>query len=520
MSEKWDVIVVGAGIGGLSAAAKLVTSGLRVLVLDKSMHPGGTAYVFTRQGFTFPMGPLGFSSPRLVRNALKGIGQDNDLEFCRVHYQIAAFGRRVPLSLPFPRLEKVMQEHFPSDKRGIRQFFGDMEKTLFAMRSADSEINHPFLQKLTTISAREHISTLVKDWRLCRILGSLGTREAYTGLPLLAAMWDLMSNEGIWYPRGGMRSFSDRLMKAVTDAGKEHGGTGEIRLGVQVKRIRVRHNRVVGVTLANDVDIDVTRVIANADYKTTFMKLIEPEALPATWRRAIANAKQSGSVYQVCLGVDISRIDLSAFSEASRLIYRQIDAATPHKEKKPDWSTQQVDPKVLACQELEVALWSKEDPRLAPEQGAVIVIRTEADYDHFTRYRPSYGQRSSAYRTYKTEFGMALVRATANLLPGLEDAIIVMDTATPLTFEEQGGRSEGAVAGWSWNYKDNPNYQPLELIRTAIRGLYMSGYQAYSALFMGGVPTAMVSGFRAAEALLEDTGPVEEVRIPGIVSNP
>jgi phytoene dehydrogenase-like protein len=61
MSEAWDTIVVGAGMGGLTAAAHLVKAGLRVLVLERNPHIGGTAYIYHRNGFPFPMGPLGFS---------------------------------------------------------------------------------------------------------------------------------------------------------------------------------------------------------------------------------------------------------------------------------------------------------------------------------------------------------------------------------------------------------------------------------------------------------------------------
>ena len=89
-----------------------------------------------------------------------------------------------------------------------------------------------------------------------------------------------------------------------------------------------------------------------------------------------------------------------------------------------------------------------------------------------------------------------------------------MDIATPLTLEEQGGRSGGAVAGWSWDYEDCQDYLPLELVRTPIQGLYMVGYQAFSTLFMGGVPTAMESGKRAAQAVLKGAGPVEKITIP------
>jgi phytoene dehydrogenase-like protein len=115
---------------------------------------------------------------------------------------------------------------------------------------------------------------------------------------------------------------------------------------------------------------------------------------------------------------------------------------------------------------------------------------------------------------YKTRLGQALVREVTHLLPGLDGAIVVMDVATPLTFEDQGGRSEGAVAGWSWDYSDLRDSQPRELIRTPICGLFMAGIQAFSGLFMGGVPTAMVSGLRAAQAVLEGTGPTDEVLIP------
>ena len=71
------------------------------------------------------------------------------------------------------------------------------------------------------------------------------------------------------------------------------------------------------------------------------------------------------------------------------------------------------------------------------------------------------------------------------------------------------------MAGWSWDFEDTTDYEPLDLTLTPIEGLYMAGYQAYSNLFMGGVPTAMVSGQKAAESLLKGAGPAEALRIPG-----
>jgi phytoene dehydrogenase-like protein len=278
-----------------------------------------------------------------------------------------------------------------------------------------------------------------------------------------------------------------------------------------VKEIRFTKGGVSGITLKDGVRIETATVISNADYKTTFMKLINPDALPVDWLQAVVKAKQTRSNLQVCLGVDAKKVDLFPYQKGDRLIYRRLQEDSLGG---VDWSAGEINPETLAGQELEVSLLSKNDKMLCPEGTEVIVIRTEAEHSHFRRFRPSWGKRRSEYQDYKIRLGRALVREVENIIPGLERAILVMDVATPLTFEEQGGRSGGAVAGWSWNYEDCSDYRPRELVRTPVKGLYMAGYQGFSTIFMGGVPTAMESGKRAAQAVLQGAGPVEEITIP------
>ena len=368
--------------------------------------------------------------------------------------------------------------------------------------------NQLSLKGIPNISALEYLRHRIKDWRLHRILGSLGTREPYSGIPLLAAMWDLMCRKGIWYPKEGMQSFCDRLVKAIT----ESQGISQIRLRTEVSKIRVEKGKVLGVTLKDGTEIDSGSVISNADYKNTFMHLIEPEVIPPKWYHAVSTAQQTGSIFQVCLGVDTGRADLSAFEEASRLIYRR----NKDKVEEMNWDETEIDPELFAKQELEVSLWGKNDERLSPKGGAVIVIRTEAEYSHFSRFRSISLRKSPKYQEYKNRLARALIHEIQHLIPGLEKAILVMDVASPITFEDQGGRSRGAVAGWSWDYEDFQDEKPNELIRTPIKGLYIAGYQAFSALFMGGVPTAMESGRRAAREVLDGADPIEEIMIPVI----
>ncbi len=510
MADRWDVIVVGAGVGGLTAAATLVKTGLNVLVLDSNPHPGGTAYVYRRKGFTFPMGPLGFSTPSLVRDTLYQL-DGGELKLSKIQYRIKAFDLDVPLSLPFPRMIEELTRLFPTEDKSVRKYFKDMEEIIPAIQFPDADLNRSILEKAAKKSALEYLSVFVNDWRLRRILGSIGTQEPYSSLPLLAAMWNLISNEGIWYPVGGLRSLCERMVQAVIGHQENHQGIGEIRLGTEVKEIRVEKDKVLGVTLKDGMRIDSDAVISNADYKITFIKMIDSKTIPDEWNQAVLNAKQTRSNLQVCLGVDGNRVDLSSFKDTDRLIYRRSQETSSEE---LDWSADEMNPEDLAGQELEVSLLSKHDKTLCPAGTEVIVIRTEAEHSHFTRFRPTWRKRIPEYQDYKMRLGRALIQEIEKFISGLEKAILVTDVATPLTFEEQGGRSGGAVAGWSWNYEDCQDYHPRELVRTPIQGLYMAGYQAFSTIFMGGVPTAMESGKRAAQAVLQGAGPVEKIMIP------
>ncbi len=509
-NESWDTVVIGAGVGGLYAAACLVNAGLRVLVLERNPHIGGTAYVYQRGGFIFPMGPLGFSSPRLVKSLLEGIGADRNIILQPVNYQLRALGVKLILSASFEDLKDQCKKLFPGEEEGIDTFFKDVDRLAVEMMEAGINNPSPLLEGAAATPASTYLRGLVRDQRLRRILGSMGAREPYSNLPLLASMWDLLARQGIHYPREGMAHFC-RLLAEKVAASPPGGGVGEIRLGAEVSGITVKRSRARGVTIKDGTSINSATVISNADFKTTYLKLLERRVVPPEWLDAVSRAKQTHSNFQVCLGLDSGQLDLSAFSEGSRIIYRKDEDRERTGTYQLRWSAPQIEPEDLTSQEIEVSLWTADDRTLSPPGGEVLVIRTAADYLHFNRYRPSWGKRNPAYQKYKKRLAFALIKEVENLVPGLERAIRVIDVATPLTFEERGGRSQGAIAGWSWDFRNSREFQAREMVRTPLKGLYMAGYQAFSTLFSGGVPSAMESGRRAAQAVLSGAEPAGEV---------
>ncbi|MBN2028519.1 MAG: NAD(P)/FAD-dependent oxidoreductase [Actinobacteria bacterium] len=526
MAESYDVLIIGAGIGGMTAAARLLEEGLRVLVVESDPHPGGTAYAYHRRGFDFPMGPLGFSSPELVKDILVRVGIVKPLEYERVHYELRAFGLRAPLSLPYGEMITALAKLFPDEEAAISRFFGHMNEISSVQgRLAEEGMSHS--RKGESISAARYLDSLIGDWRLRRILGSMGSREPYSSITLLAAMWSLLCARGIHYPAGGMRGLCDLLAEGLGWEAPSRGagidiattlynpeGPGSLMLRTQVAEIMVRDGKAMGALLSDGTRREADAVISNADFKATFTRLCPRDAVPDELYRAVSAAPQTASNLQICLGLDAQRVDLSAFTGASRIIYRRHGGGPPDGAG-PDWDAPQIDPHALAGEELEATLLSADDPLLAPEGGAVLVIRVAVPHRHFARFRPQPRQRHHGYFAYKTSLAHALVAEVSGFVPGLPEAVAYMDVATPLTFEERGGRSGGAVAGWSWDYLEGSQEQAVELIRTPIAGLYMAGYQAFSMLALGGVPSAMKSGLKAAEYLLAGAGPVGSMHIPG-----
>ncbi len=505
MAECWDTVVIGAGMGGLAAALRLANGGWSVSVVESNSHPGGTAFVYFRKGFSFPMGPLGISSPLIIREILDKLCVEPP-ELKRVHYRLRAFDLDIPVSLAFTDMKKELKKLFPADAEAVESFFTEVRNLDLSSNAHHDKASRQAMEKAANTPAQEFLGRRVSDYRLRRILGSMGAREPYSNMLLIGAMWLLLCEQGIWYPQGGVHDLAQRLSDMISQ-----NKSCEVRLGAAVDEILVEKGRVQGVRLASGEKITAGSVVSNADFKRTFLELIRPEYIPPEFLSQVESARQTESVFQVCLGVHADSVDLGAFKHGTRIIYQRH----PRAGEGTDRRLAGIDADELAAQELEISLWSDDGPDLAPAGKAVIVIRTEADYNHFSRFRTGPLQRTAEYGDYKMKLGRALVSEASSVVPGLSESIEVMDVATPLTFSDRGGRSEGAVAGWSWDFEDNRDYEARALLDTPVAGLYMAGYQAFSSLFAGGVPTALKSGTGAAEKVIAGAGPDAFINLPG-----
>jgi all-trans-retinol 13,14-reductase len=316
------------------------------------------------------------------------------------------------------------------------------------------------------------------------LLGSMGTDPPQMSLLNLAFMWAAMSEVGIWFPSSGIHGICRMLAAAVGFAG------GEIRLRCPAVRILVENGRAAGVRTEDGGEIRAPAVIVNADYKKTFLELLDPADLPPAHLAAVRDVPYSGSELCVHLGVDPRRIDWSRM-KAEHLFYREReDSSSEH------------DPLDFADREIEICRWSDNAPDCAPPGKAVLVLRVGLPYSMFEDWRTGEKLRKPGYREAKNRMARALIKTVEGALPGLRGSVEVMEAATPLTYRDWGKRTDGSTAGWTWSAEAAARLPGKLLVETPVECLYMAGVYAATELFLGGVPTALQTGSLAADRVL------------------
>lgn len=500
--ESFDAIIIGAGAGGLSAAACLARAGKNVLVVEQDHHIGGTAHVFRRSGFSFPAGPISVTEPDYITRFLCRLGVEEEPCFIRDHFQVRRGTMDVMISVPLDQLAKQLMEFFPQERKGIIEVFKILTEVIDALDVlqpqdliendscciTDSSAR-AVIERWGSVSAGDILDSYLHDEKLKDLLGSQGTAKTVMSVVLLAQMWRFMSNKGIWYIKGGPGKIPELLAERLRSFG------GEIRPGERVERIMIREGAVSGVELEGGTIIHSHIVISDADYKETLLRLLPQGTIPADEQDAVSRLPLTSSSFTVYLGIKREPVDLSAFRGHHLLVKLKEGEPVPWKKRKPDMED-------FLQDEIWISWWSRHDPELAPAGCEALIIKVMAPFDSFARFSGGCGRHNEQYYSMKEDLADALVSAAEKVIPGLNNAIVFREVATPLTYRYRGHRTDGSVAGWSWKFTDHPEPWVHSFAITPVSGLLAVGLQAFSHLFYGGMGTSIYSGEYAADIVL------------------
>ena len=495
MSE--PILVIGAGLGGLSAAIHLASAGKQVVVLEQNATPGGKMGEVRLDGFRWDTGPSVITMRPVLEELFHGAGRklEDYLELQAVDPLTRYFypdGAVLDARRELPEMLRQIEKIEERDVEGYLRFLAYAAR-LHRITGDVFIYNQPptwrsFLDvPLLDIprvdglrSMHQAQQSFVRSPHLQQLLGRFATyvgASPYLAPATLNVIAHVELNGGVWYPRGGIY----RIAEAYTQLAQELGV--EIHTNVTVAGIELAGSRVRGVRLSGGERMAASALVANIDVATVYEQLLPP--LPAVRRRLqkLRRQEPSCSGFALLLGVRGEHPQLAHHNIFFSADYRAEFEHIFHEGRPPAEPT------------IYVAITSRSTPEDAPpgcENWFVLVnapaLGTGWDWETET----------TAY----TEIILERLAQLTSPQPGydLGANLMAQKTLTPVDIARLTGARGGALYGASSNNRWAAFRRPHNRC-AEVQGLYFAGGTAHPG---GGVPMVTLSGKVASRMVLED----------------
>jgi phytoene desaturase (3,4-didehydrolycopene-forming) len=483
-----SALVIGAGIGGITAAIHLANAGLHVTVLDKNEQPGGRCGHLVRDGHTFDTGPTLFVMRLLYEAEFRALGAPLQarLDLRRVDptYRLV-FDDASQLALTSDmtsmrdQLETIEPGSFDAFRRyleeGGRHYAIVLEKLVNrGFRRPSDFFNLQALGLLRLKPFVNHYRNMAAYFDSPRLKSAFTFQDLYVGLSPFGApaTFSLLPYtefaHGVWYPRGGMYSIVETLVQLAQEAGVEFS------FGSTVSQINTNGHRARGVRLADGSQIAADVVVANADLPYVYQHLL-PDHRAA---RALSRKQFSSSSISFLWGLD-----------------RTYEALGPHTLFLADDYRENFDRIVRDLTlhtnpSLYVHAPARLDPAMAPPgQDTVTAI---VPVGHLSDDgRQDWAERRDRARQH------VFRRLRALGITDIQAHIKFEEVYTPVSWAERHNLAKGSTHGLSHTLTQMAYFRPSNRHRR-YRNLYFVGASTHPGT---GVPIAMVSGRLAAERI-------------------
>jgi len=313
-----NVVVIGSGFGGLSAAVRLRAQGHNVTVLEKRDKPGGRAYVYEQQGFVFDGGPTIITAPGLIDDlfALAGRRREDYVTlvpldpFYNVRFEDGSVFR---YNSDRDALLRQIRDFNPADVPGYERFAREAARiyeTGFALidkpftRFADMLRVVPDLVRLRSHkSVAGFVNAHIRDERLRQVFSFhplLVGGNPFQSTSIYALIHRLEQEYGVWFAMGGTGALVRAFVKLFEDAG------GTLALGAEVDEIVVdeRTRRATGVRLKGGEVVEADAVVSNADVAFTYLNLVPARFRRKHTDRRVRRMRYSMSLFVIYFGTD------------------------------------------------------------------------------------------------------------------------------------------------------------------------------------------------------------------------
>jgi len=523
-----EVIIVGAGMAGLTAAAYLSRAGNDVLLIEKNDTCGGLLTSFQRDGFVFDAGPRSIENAGTVRPLLNDL--EISLELLESHVSIGIENEVIHFTSPesIQEYQSLLERLYPDNKEEIATIFSLIEKILKDMAILYG-IDNPtfsnlknigylfkellpyfpkFLLAIRRINRRnDPVEDTLKKLTSNQSLINIIAQHFFKNTPTFFALGYYHVYLEYLYPRGGTGKIPEALSQKVI----EWGGT--ILYGTEIEEIIASERKLTDI---EGKTFYYENLIWCADLKSLYQRLNYQDLEEKISRKItiqeekILTKRGGDSVFSLFLAIN-EPLDTFRSISNGHFFY------TPSKQglRESTWDTLRIiiedfenTSKEAIIQWVEdycklntyeISIPGLRDTSLVPKNKTGLIASLFFEYDLMKKV-----QDAGWYDEFKSIIENCILEVLSNsIYPNIKDKILFHFSSTPISISKRVGSSEGAITGWSFE-EPVPVVQGIlnifKSVKTPIPNIQQAGQWAYNP---SGVPIAILTGLVAAKNLMK-----------------
>lgn len=511
VKPSYDVVVIGAGVSGLTSAALLSRAGLSVGVFEMDSRPGGYLAGFRRKDFRFDSaihwlnqcGPNG-----LVTRVFDFIGKDHPVAPLQGNIKRYIGDSYNYLLTDNPdELKQEFIQKFPHERKGIERFFADAKQLGEAFDelvrfSRTMESMNLFEKAMSGIKRLKFALVFLKHIRFTGPEGTVKGLKRYFKDPaflkifgseeeLLSALVPIgwaYSKDYQSPPDGGSQVFPEWLQYVTEQL------DNDVHFQCRVEQIELENGKATGISVdrkGEKFSVRAKHIIAACDVEALYERMLPASSVPSELKKKLNDAQLYSSAVTISIGLDCP-VEEIGLDDAMLFLVRDDVERTEHNAGDPHKAG------------ISVLAPSFRDPSLAPKGKGTMTIYCYATFGQNEKWMTETDEhgnpkRGDAYKQFKQEYADVLIdRVAKKLGKDIRSHIEYCDIATPITHWRYTGNREGSLMGAR---PGKANMQAgIAGHRTPVKNLWLGGHWAELG---GGVPIAVKSGMNAALLVLQ-----------------
>jgi all-trans-retinol 13,14-reductase len=471
--KKYDIVILGSGLGGLQCGYILSKHGFKVGIFEKQHQSGGCLQVFKRKDYTFDtgmhyLGALGEGEILQKLFNYYAINQNVKLKKLDTHCfdKIVIEDKSYPYAMGYENFIETLSQYFPKERQGIAQFIEAIQNIAHASPLYNlQEINSPTFIESNYIkrSVGAFIASFTKDTVLQNVLA--GTNPLYAGFPEKTPVYvhALILHSYIkssWRIIGGSHTIVDSLVKSIRNLG------GEIFNKSEVTKINCNHEKAVSIETASGETTEANYFISNIHPAKT-LELIDSHLIRNAFRYRINSMENTTSNFTLYLAFKPNSVPYLNYNH-----YQYFGKSVWHTQiyKQEEW------PKSFLYMQQ-----SRAENEIYANSAQVVAFMNFDDVKQWEHTKV--GKRGQDYLNFKEKKAQKLLDCLEQYYPGLRNNIAFYETSTPLTYRDYTGSKEGSLYGILRDCHFPA--QTLVSQRTKIPNLFLTGQNINAHGFLG-----------------------------------